>query len=195
MQNKKFKITDYRRVLHLSLAIAKLLKKKEKGTDLDVSKISVLEPMNSWNFSQLPYILKTRPTPQIVLGADVPKTCHDPYKCLTSRSTSLTLLDPILEICWSRGNRLSHSQCPIQPMASLQSLPTRGSIWNAGFSDVNTCPPKLDRIDQLILYPMHGSSFQDYWAGLDSNWQAILLYNGFPFHLWRKNYIKWFCLN
>lgn len=37
---------------------------------------------------------------------------------------------------------------------------------------------------------LHGSSFWDNWAGLDSNWQAILLYSGFPFHFWRKNYLK-----
>lgn len=42
---------------------------------------------------------------------------------------------------------------------------------------------------------LHGSSFQGNWAGLDSNWQAILLYSGFPFHFWRKNYLKRFCLN
>jgi len=81
-------------------------------------------------------------------------------------------------------------------MAPLKSLPTRGPIWNAGFSDVNTCPAGWNRPTHFVSHRLlHGSSFQDYWAGLDSNWQAILLYNGFPFHLWRKNYLKWFCLN
>lgn len=42
---------------------------------------------------------------------------------------------------------------------------------------------------------LHGSSFQDCWTGMDSNWQAMQLYKGFPFYLSRKNYLKWFCLN
>lgn len=37
---------------------------------------------------------------------------------------------------------------------SAESANKRGSIWNAGFSDVNACPPKLDGVDKLILYPI-----------------------------------------
>lgn len=37
---------------------------------------------------------------------------------------------------------------------SAESVNKRGSILNAGVSNVNTCPPKPDGIDQLISYPI-----------------------------------------